>query len=100
MEIKEKISEITIYELSDFYKVMGDSTRLKILLALQDGDKNVSTLCEITNMNISAISHQLRILKQADLIRYKKEGKNVIYTLADDHINSILQVGLEHINEK
>ena len=96
---KKDLSEINMYELSDFFKVMGDSTRLKILLALQEGDKNVTKLCDITGMNISAVSHQLRVLKQADLIRYKKEGKSVIYTLADDHINSLLEIGLDHITE-
>ena len=89
MEINEKISEILnkmpkdeiIYDLAELYKVFGDSTRTKILSALSIEDMNVSELSHLLNMTVSAISHQLRVLRTAKLIKGKKEGKEVIYSL-------------------
>lgn len=88
------------YKLSEFFKIMSDSTRLKILLALENSEMKVCDLCTKLNMSMSAISHQLRILKQCDLVRYKKQGKNVIYSIADEHIKLVVDMALEHINEK
>lgn len=93
-------NEQEIYNLSDFFKVISDGTRIKILLALQQGDFKVQELCEKLSMSMSAISHQLRILKQSDLVRYKRQGKNIIYSIADEHIKLIIDMALEHINEK
>ena len=90
--------DITLYELSDFYKIFADSTRLKILYAIQ----TEMCVCEIAStlgMTISAVSHQLKILKQSDLVRYRKEGKNVYYRIADDHVKKIIDCALEHIKE-
>ncbi|MGN1227885.1 MAG: ArsR/SmtB family transcription factor [Christensenellales bacterium] len=93
-------SENEIYNLAEFFKVIGDSTRIKILSALEYKDLAVCDLCGILDMSMSAISHQLRILKQSDLVRYRRQGKNIIYSLADEHIKLIVNMALEHINEK
>ncbi|WP_276008844.1 ArsR/SmtB family transcription factor [Aequitasia blattaphilus] len=89
----------TTNSLADFYKVFGDGTRIRILCALQEADLCVRHLAELLEMNQSAISHQLRVLKQAKLVKNRKEGKTVIYSLADDHIQTIISQGMEHINE-
>ena len=93
-------SENEIYNLSEFFKIMGDGTRLKILSLLESGEKSVSEISNSLNISLSAISHQLRILKQTNLITFIKKGKNVIYTLADEHIKLIIDIALEHIKEK
>ncbi|MEE1038079.1 MAG: metalloregulator ArsR/SmtB family transcription factor [Eubacterium sp.] len=94
----EKMPEITdIMDLADFFKVMGDSTRLKILLALIQGEFCVSDLSVMLNMSQSAISHQLKALKNAKLVRYRKEGRIVYYALDDDHIKDILDHSLIHV---
>jgi ArsR family transcriptional regulator len=88
-----------LYDLSDFFKVLGDSTRAKIICALDRSEMCVCDLAVLLNMTKSAISHQLGSLKQANLVKYRKEGKNVYYSLADDHIKEIFEKGLEHISE-
>lgn len=97
---KSGMPEIScLYDLSDFFKVFGDSTRLGILLALDRTPLCVCDIAEVLGMTKSAVSHQLKVLRQNDLVRYKKEGKNVIYSLADDHVKDIIERALEHINE-
>lgn len=91
--------EDTLYELAELYKMFGDSTRIKILYALLDGELCVCDIAGALSMSMSAISHQLRVLKQARLVKYRREGKTVFYSLADDHVHEILALGLEHINE-
>ncbi len=89
----------TTYDLSDFFKLLGDSTRLSILFAI---DREPLCVCDIAaalSMTKSAVSHQLKVLRDGDLVRYRKEGKNVIYSLADDHVRDIIEKALEHINE-
>ena len=91
--------ENTLYDLSDFFKILGDSTRINILFAI---DGEAMCVCDIANllgMTKSAVSHQLKILRQSDLVTYKKNGKNVIYSLADDHVRDIIEKALEHIKE-
>ena len=90
----------TITDLSDFFKILGDSTRLQILMALEQSELCVSELSHLLNMTISAISHQLKSLKNAKLVKLRKEGKTVFYSLDDDHINKFLKVSFEHIIEK
>lgn len=90
----------TITDLSDFFKILGDSTRLQILMALEQSELCVSELSHLLNMTISAISHQLKSLKNAKLVKLRKEGKTVFYSLDDDHINKLLKVSFEHIIEK
>lgn len=99
--VKAKIlNDDKIFEIADFFKVFSDSTRLKIVCALLESDLCVCDIANITNSTQSAISHQLRILKQNKLVKYKKEGKTVYYSLADDHIKQILMKGREHLEEK
>lgn len=88
-----------LYRLSDFYKVFGDSTRIRILYVLFESEVCVCDIADALNMTISAISHQLRILKNANLVKFRKEGKTSYYSLADDHVKTIIAQGLEHIKE-
>lgn len=88
-----------IYDLADFYKLFSDSTRLKILMALGENELCVSDLANILNMGQSAISHQLRILKQGRLVKNRRDGKVIYYELDDTHIKEIICSGLDHIRE-
>ena len=88
-----------MFELADFFKIFGDSTRIRILCVLFDGELCVCDIAEALGMTISAISHQLRVLKQARLVTWRRAGKTVYYALADDHIHLILDQGIEHIRE-
>ncbi|NCB73945.1 MAG: ArsR family transcriptional regulator [Clostridia bacterium] len=96
---KRMPDENELYDLADFFKVLGDSTRAKIIWALDESEMCVCDLAVLLNMTKSAISHQLSSLKQADLVKYRKEGKVVFYSLADNHIREIFEKGLEHIRE-
>ena len=89
----------TLYELADFFKIFGDSTRMSILFAIDSGPMCVCDIAELLGMTKSAVSHQLKILRQSALITYKKSGKNVFYSLADDHVRDIIEKALEHIKE-
>ncbi len=89
----------TLYELSDFFKIFGDSTRMSILFAIDGAPMCVCDIAELLGMTKSAVSHQLKILRQSALITYKKSGKNVFYSLADDHVRDIIEKALEHIKE-
>ena len=91
--------EEDLYDLADFFKVFADSTRIKILYVLLMHEMCVCDLAGTLGISQSAISHQLRTLKQMDLVRSRRDGKTVFYSLADDHIKSILSQGLEHIEE-
>ncbi|WP_058986799.1 ArsR/SmtB family transcription factor [Hugonella massiliensis] len=92
--------EEVLYDLADLFKVFADTTRIKILYALMVEDLNVSDLAEaVGGVSQSAVSHQLRILKQAHLVRFRREGKQVIYALSDDHVYAMLSQGLSHICE-
>lgn len=92
--------EEVLYDLADFFKVFGDSTRIKILWALDRHEMCVCDLAVLLNMTKSAISHQLKTLRQEKLVKYRKDGKVVYYTLLDEHVKNILEIGLEHIGEK
>lgn len=99
-EVKQAMEDDNVLaDLADFFKMLGDSTRVKILAALLAGEMCVGTLTEVLNMTQSAISHQLRILKSARLIRSRKQGKWVFYSLNDTHVEMIYKMGLEHIHE-
>ena len=93
------MDEGKIFDLAELFKVFGDSTRMKIINALMYGELCVCDIAEITNSTPSAISHQLRVLKQAKLVKYRKEGKSVIYSLDDDHVREIFEKGREHNEE-
>ena len=93
-------NEELLYELSDLFKVFSDTTRVKILYALmQQEELHVAALAEVIAASQSAVSHQLRILKQAHLFKYRRDGKNIIYSLADEHVITILAQGMSHICE-
>ena len=99
-EIENKMPEESeLYDLADLFKVFGDSTRIKILYVLFENEMCVYDIASILNMTQSAISHQLRILKQNRLVKFRKEGKTVLYTLADEHVFTILSQGIEHVEE-
>ena len=101
VEVKDKLPrEETLYDLAEFFKVFGDSTRIKILCALFEAEMCVCDIAALLGMTQSAISHQLRVLKQARLVKYKKEGKVVYYSLDDEHVKSIFDQGLIHISER
>ncbi|WP_058486029.1 ArsR/SmtB family transcription factor [Defluviitalea phaphyphila] len=91
--------EEQLYDLAELFKVFGDSTRIRILYALSSSSMCVCDIAALLGMTQSAISHQLRVLKQAKLVKYRKEGKVVYYSLADDHVNQIFAQGLEHVRE-
>lgn len=92
--------EESLYDLAELFKVFGDTTRIKILYALSASQMCVCDMAALLNMTQSAISHQLRVLKQARLVKFRKDGKIVYYSLDDHHIQQIFNQGLEHINEK
>ncbi|BCN30748.1 ArsR/SmtB family transcription factor [Anaeromicropila herbilytica] len=104
-DIVEKVKvvmpeESELYDLSDFFKVLGDSTRVKILWALDESEMCVCDIAVLLNMTKSAVSHQLKSLRSANLVKNRKEGKVVFYSLTDNHVREIVEMGLEHIREK
>ena len=92
--------ENLLYDLAELFKVFGDSTRIKILFALYESEMCVCDIAALLNMTQSAISHQLRVLKQMKLVKNRRDGKTIFYSLADDHITTILSQGIEHIEEE
>ncbi len=99
-KVKETMpSEETLYDLAELFKVFGDTTRIKILCVLTEAEMCVCDIASLLNMTQSAISHQLRALKSARLVKYRKEGKVVYYSLDDDHVNTIFNIGLKHLSE-
>lgn len=99
-QIDEKMPpEEELQDLAEFFKVFGDATRLKILYVLLCSEMCVYDIAAVLGMSQSAISHQLRVLKQQDLVKHRREGKTIFYSLADAHIVTILSQGLDHIEE-
>ncbi len=95
----EMPEEEILYDLAEFYKVFGDTTRIKILYILLKSEMCVCDISQVLGVSQSAVSHQLRMLKQMKLVKYRREGKSVFYSLSDHHIELILRQGLEHISE-
>ena len=91
--------ETELYDLAELFKIFGDSTRIRILFVLFEAEVCVCDLASVLNMTQSAISHQLKILKQNKLVKSRREGKSVFYSLADDHVRTIIAQGQEHIEE-
>jgi len=99
--VQEKMpEEERLYDLAELFKVFGDSTRIRILFVLFEAEVCVCDLAEALNMTQSAISHQLKILKQNKLVKSRREGKSIFYSLADGHVRTIIDQGLEHIEEE
>jgi len=92
-------AEDELSDLAELFKVFADSTRIKILYDLMQGEKNVTEICADLEMNQSAISHQLKLLRTSMLVSSRREGKQMIYFLSDDHVKTILAMGKEHIEE-
>lgn len=88
-----------LFDLADLFKVFGDSTRLRILYSLFEKEMSVTDIAGLLDMNQSAISHQLKALKQSKLVKYRRDGKTIIYSLADEHVRTIIDMGIEHIEE-
>lgn len=95
----KKIDENELYDLAELFKVFGDSTRIRILHTLFTDEMCVQDIATALNMTQSAISHQLKILKQSKLIKARRDGKMIYYSLADDHVKTIISCGLEHVEE-
>ncbi len=99
--VEEKMPQETeLYDLAELFKIFGDSTRIRILFVLFETEACVCDLAEALHMTQSAISHQLRILKQSKLVKNRREGKSVFYSLADEHVRTIIDQGLEHVEEE
>ena len=91
--------EELLYDLAELYKLFGDTTRIKILYALFEAELCVSDLAALLNISVSAATHQMRMLKQSKLVKFRREGKTVFYSLADDHVRTIIDMGMEHLCE-
>lgn len=99
-EVRKNMPDVKkLYELSDFFKVMGDSTRIQLLWALEESEMCVGDLAVLLDMTKSAISHQLKVLRMSKLVKTNKKGKNVYYSLDDYHVKDILKKALEHVKE-
>ena len=88
-----------LYDLADLFKVFGDTTRIKILYALFESELCVGDIAQILGLSQSAVSHQLRVLKDSKLIKFRREGKAIFYSLDDDHVRTIISMGMEHVEE-
>ena len=93
-------AEDELYDLAELFKVFGDSTRIRILYALVESELCVGDISQMLNVSQSAVSHQLKILKDSKLVKFKRNGKTMIYALDDEHVRLILNTGMEHIEEK
>ena len=93
------VNENALYDVAELFKNFSDSTRIRILYSLINKERSVNEIAELLNMNQSAISHQLRILKNSKLIRNRRDGKTVYYSLDDDHVYNIIEAGIEHVEE-
>ena len=101
--VKKAINELPddelIADLSDMFKIFGDQTRVKILMALESGELCVCDIAAVMNMSQSAISHQLRVLKQSNIVKTRREGKVVYYSISDDHVKEIFEIAIVHVQE-
>lgn len=101
--VKKAINELPddelIADLSDMFKIFGDQTRVKILMALESGEMCVCDIAAVMNMSQSAISHQLRVLKQSNIVKTRREGKVVYYSISDDHVKEIFNTAMVHVQE-
>jgi len=99
-KVKSKLQDTKeLFSLAELFKVLGDPTRIKILDALSNSELCVCDIAEIMEMGSSAVSHQLRVLRAAKIVKFRRDGKNVIYSLDDDHVRSLIETGLEHVQE-
>ena len=97
--LESQPAEEVLYDLAELFKVFGDSTRIRILYALIESEICVGDIAQLLNLGQSAVSHQLKLLKDAKLVKFRREGKVIFYALNDDHVRTILNMGMEHIEE-
>ena len=95
----KQVMDDQLYDLADLFRMFADSTRVRILYSLRQGEVPVNELAGSLNMTASAVSHQLRILKDGKLVSARRDGKTILYSLADDHLRMIINMGMEHLNE-
>ena len=88
-----------LYDLADLFRIFGDTTRIRILYSLFDGELCVNDISTVLGLTQSSVSHQLRILKDSKLVKFRRDGKSIFYSLDDDHVRSILNLGMEHLEE-
>ncbi|HIY04495.1 MAG TPA: metalloregulator ArsR/SmtB family transcription factor [Candidatus Anaerotignum merdipullorum] len=100
VDMERKLQEDFVKDLAEFFKIFGDATRIRILRLLGEQERNVGELADALEMTQSAVSHQLRVLRQNDLVKYRKEGKTVYYSLDDEHVRTVLEQGTTHICHK
>lgn len=103
-DIVERVNQVMpgeeqLFDLAELFKIFGDSTRIRILYVLFESEMCVCDIAQLLGMTQSAISHQLQVLKKSKLVKYRRDGKTVFYSLADDHVRAILDQGMEHVNE-
>lgn len=103
-DIVEKVSEQQpddeiLYDLAELFKVFGDSTRIKILYSMFENELCVNDIARLLNLSQSSVSHQLRILKTSKLVKFRREGKSIYYSLDDEHVRAIISMGMEHVEE-
>ncbi len=91
--------EEILYDLAELFKVFGDTTRIRILYALFESELCVNDMAQLLGLSQTAVSHQLRVLKNNKLVKFRKDGKNIFYSLSDDHVKSIIEIGMEHVEE-
>ena len=96
---REMPAEETLFDLAELFKIFGDSTRIKILYVLFESEMCVCDIAQMLRMTQSAISHQLAVLKKSKLVKYRREGKTVFYSLSDGHVRTIIDQGMEHVSE-
>lgn len=97
---KKMLKNDLFYKIADFYKILGDTTRIKILFALDQGEMCVCDIANVLSMSKSSISHQLGTLRRSGIVRCRKEGKEVYYMLDDDHVKRVIEIGIEHIEHR
>ena len=97
--LEQQPADEYLYDLAELFKVFGDSTRIRILYALFESELCVNDIAQLLNLGQSAVSHQLKILKDAKLVRFRREGKIIFYALDDDHVRNMLSMGMEHVEE-
>lgn len=97
--LEQQPDDEILYDLAELFKVFGDSTRIKILYSLFETELCVYDIARLLNLSQSSVSHQLRILKTSKLVKFRREGKSVFYSLDDDHVREIISMGLEHVEE-
>ena len=100
-EIRDRLPEEEVYyDLAELFRIFGDTTRVKLLYILFEGEMCVAHLAELLGVTQSAVSHQLQILRQSDLVKWRREGKVIYYSLDDEHVSNVFYQGLVHVNEK